>query len=92
MSQSFNEKIYGKLVDKVTQNKHDKMFICNRMSELYEKLYDGSTDSARASKVLPDGGWSEEYEADITCCGSDDVKIKNPLTLNEFWIGFNYGH
>ena len=75
-------------------NRHDKFYLANNLSKLYKWCNNngGCVDSCRISEVQFDGGWTEDYEGKITCCGRKDKLVTNPATGNSYWIGFNYGH
>lgn len=91
--ESFNSSIYRCVISSVVDNDADYFWLANKLASLYRKVNShGCVDATRASKVLEGGGWSQQYEDTISCCGQSNVKVENPITGNAFWIGFNYGH
>ena len=96
MAYSFNYQIYGEQVKGFIPDigEDDLKWLCNRAGTLYKELVDaGCVDNFRASRVI-DGRWSEAYEDCFAkgCCGFRDDRYTNPLTGNEFFLGFNFGH
>lgn len=88
-----NELIYADAIAEfLTVGHDDRKWLCNKLAVLYDDIDDGCVDSLRVSHVTDGGGWSKQYEDQITCRGQVDKKIINPKTGNKFWIGFNYGH
>lgn len=69
----------------------DYVWLCNRLVKLAHYHKDECVDSFRVC-ISVDGNTTAQYKHAITCCGSDDMEVINPLTANTFWIGCNYGH
>lgn len=90
----FNRRIYGTIAERVTDNSHDRAWLCNQLAKLYKEIDDGCVDNLRADKALADGGKTDNYIRAMYagCCGTADKLVVNPKTNNSFWIGFNYGH
>ena len=90
---NFNYKIYADTIKDYIPNinQHDLAWLCNQAANIYQSLDDGCIDNFRVCEGCT---MSPMYEAQFNsgCCGFHDVLGKNPLTGNEFMIGFNYGH
>lgn len=96
MANSFNYRIYGKQIKEFIPDigEDDLKWLCNKAGDLYKEVEAaGCVDNFRASRVI-DGNWSDRYHGAVAsgCCGSTDNRFMNPLTGNEFWLGFNFGH
>lgn len=73
----------------------DLKWLNDKAMALSEELEesDGAVDNFRVSRVINDT-WSAEYANRLEkgCCGSSDERYVNPLTGNNFFMGFNFGH
>ena len=97
MSTEFNFSIYAEEIKQFIPDIEDDdlKWLCNKAAEQYKDLETEveHIDNFRISRIVEDE-WSAAYEKVYAkgCCGFSDVKHTNPLTGNEFVIGFNYGH
>lgn len=93
---TFNEKIYkGSILRLIPDiDPDDLKFLCNKSASIYQKINDPCIDNYRISRLDSDNKPNNKYtkSRDNGCCGSCDVKVKNPITNNKFIIGFNFGH
>lgn len=76
----------------------DLIWLCNQLARANQREPDmrDCQDNFRACRKVGVGkrAWSEAYQRarDQGCCGYFDQYFKNPVTGNEFYIGFNFGH
>lgn len=79
-------------------NMHDFIWLCNQIGATmsdYNRRGERCIDNYRLSHVQL---FTNTYDAHYKCaraqgcCGFHDELLKNPLTGNSFWFGFNYGH
>lgn len=96
---TFNSKIYGDQIISFIPDisEHDFYWLCNKASSIYKRIDDDCTDSFRVCNAddnaeQSDYSYNDAYRNAITCCGSSNNLVRNPLTNRQFWIGFNYGH
>lgn len=90
---SFNERIYSNLLDFFdVVNTHDRKLLANKLSSAWKTR--SCCDNFRICQSNDDKIVTEEYKKleSNGCCGFFDEYIKNPITGNSYWIGFNYGH
>ena len=90
---SYNEKIYAHLLNvfEVT-NKHDRKLLANKLSKAWKER--DCCDNFRICHSDDDRTQTINYKGiqNEGCCGFYDLYVKNPLTNNSYWIGFNHGH
>jgi hypothetical protein len=75
-------------------NKHDFLFVCNKLAKMMLDIDDCCVDNYRLCRSDSKGFWSKEYRecSENGCCGEYDVSVYNTYTKNYFMIGCNYGH
>lgn len=88
-----NELIYAEsIAEFLTVGHDDRKWLSNKLAALYNDIDGKCVVSLGVSHVTANGGWSEQYEDQLTCRGQVNKKTINPKTGNKFWIGFNYNN
>ena len=69
-------------------------FLCDECARIYDSIDDECIDNFRISRIDSEGMVSIRYlhAAAAGCCGAIYETVKNPVTGNKFFVGFNYGH
>lgn len=97
-SPTFNQELYRDAIIAMIPDigMDDLKWLCNKCANLYQKCdrWGEGVDNFRVARNIKGSEALARYDAirNKGCCGFTDEEITNPLTKNEFIIGFNYGH